>query len=285
MAGEEAAGFAVPADVRPVRTLRLGTLTYRRYQQYLGPARVLGGQLTVLRDASGRVLSVVGSHYPGIAPANEVAISGADARETADRAVGAGERRTELVIDPATGRYLFLVETRSLAERWIHWIDAETGRVVRAVDALAEDHGAKGRHWDLFSTEGRQWTFDAKNRTSLLYYVTDKDNHWTTVTSDRKSPGQPALIDAQYYANTTDDYFRTQLGFDWQSCYARMQSVAHYSRGYSNAFWNGTYVVWTGGSARTSTSRPTPWWGSGTWPTPRRTATRITTRSGRSGWG
>ncbi|MDQ3821796.1 MAG: M4 family metallopeptidase [Actinomycetota bacterium] len=273
LSGDDAALFAVPADVKSVQKLELGGVSYERYQQVFGPAgaEVLGGQISVYRDASGRATAVTGAHYPGIAPSNQVRLSRAEALERAERQQPNGaERFVTLMIDPSAGTYFFAIETRALDLRKIHWINAQDGATIRVVDALMDDHatgvkgdsksvsgittlhsasghGATGAHYDLFSTDNRQWTFDAKNRSSQLYYVTDADNHWTTVTSNRQSPGQPALTDAQYYANASDDYFQARPGFNWTSCYTRMQSVAHYNKNYNNAFWNGTYTVYGDG--------------------------------------
>ena len=276
LSGGEAAGFSVPDDTELVRTFDLASygLTYERYQQYYGEARaqVLGGQLTLYRDGSGAVTLVIGAHYPDIAPTNSVSLSRGGAQRIAERDIGsAGTRTTELLINPESGRYFYQVETQRFDSRWVHWIDAAEGKVFNKYDALAtgdgtgvkgdsksmagittlhssSGHGFSGPHYDLFSTDSRQTTYDARNKTSLLYYVTDGDNHWNLVTSDRKSPGHPALIDAQYYANVTDDYLQT-LGLDWTvDCgYAAMRSVAHYGRNYNNAFWNGTYLVYGDG--------------------------------------
>ncbi|MBI2845920.1 MAG: peptidase M4 family protein [Chloroflexi bacterium] len=272
LTGAEAASFVLPGDVQLVGTLPLADgLTHERYQQYFGAAEVLGGQITLHRDGSGTITTVIGSHYPNIVPTNAVGLSQADAQAIVAQDIGAGgERVVGLLINPTTGQYFFRVETRRFASRFIHWIDAQSGQVLNKFDALASDHGigvkgdtksmaglttfhnarghgAKGPHWDLFSTDNRQWTFDARNRQGVVYYVTDSDNHWDLVTTDRRSPGQPALIDAQYYANATDDYFQSRHGFNWQACYTRMQSVAHYSKNYNNAFWNGTYTVYGDG--------------------------------------
>lgn len=114
-------------------------------------------------------------------------------------------------------------------------------------------HGAAGSHHDLFSNDNRQKTYDHHNKDPFIYYVTDGDNHWNLVTNNRRSPGQPALVDAQYYANVTDDYLFLQHGLKWidpfpGGCgYSAMQSVAHYNRNYNNAFWNGTYTVYGDG--------------------------------------
>jgi bacillolysin len=268
--------------MRLVRHLQLAGLTYERYQQFYRKAQVFGGQVTLYKDSSGTTTTVIGAHYPDIVASNSVAISADQAQQTAERELGAGgDRIVQLLINPATGRYFYRVETRRLDSRWVHWINAATGRVINRFNALADNHGAgvkgdtkdvngpddastdddlttfhgssghgaRSAHWDLFSKDNRQITYDAKNRTSRLYYVTDSDNHWTTVTSNRRSPGHPALIDAQFYANTTDDYFQGSFGFNWTSgCgYTAMQSVAHYSRNYNTAFWNGTYTVYGDG--------------------------------------
>ncbi len=286
LSGDVAGAFVLPGDVELVQSFRLDTygLTYERYQQYFGQAQVLGGQITLYRDDSGAVTIVIGAHFPGIVPGNGVRLSGGDAGGVADRDIGPAQQRiVDLMIDPETGSYFFRVESRNFASRWFHWIDAENGRVLNKYDAIETDHGtgvkgdtkdingpnntstaddltafhsgsghgASSSHWDLFSKDNRQWTFDARNRSSILYYLTDSDNHWTNVTSNRRSPGQPAPIDAQYYANVTDDYFSSQHGFNWQSCYTRMQSVAHYKRNYNNAFWNGTYTVYGDGDGTT----------------------------------
>lgn len=271
LSGPEAASFAMPGDMRLVRDLALGNgLRYERYQQYFGDAAVLGGQITVSHDSSGTITTVIGAHYANIVPTNTISRSSADADAAAQRDVGAGESRSvELLIDPATGRYFYRVETRGLDFRWIHWVDAGNGRVLKKYDAIESDHGTgvkddtksmsglttfhngaghgvNGPHWDLFSADNRQWTFDAHNA-RVLFYATDDDNHWTTATNDGTWPDQSALVDAQFYANTTDDYYLAHYGFDWQSCYVRQQSVAHFAQNYNNAFWNGTYTVYGDG--------------------------------------
>ena len=111
-------------------------------------------------------------------------------------------------------------------------------------------HGASGAHWDLFSddTGNRQKTYDYRNRDPNIYYVTDGDNHWTRVTNNRRSPGHPALIDAQYYAKVTDDYL-LGLGLDWiADCgYPAIESVAHLSR-YSLTYERYQQVFGAGGA-------------------------------------
>ena len=70
LSGSAASSYTVPADMKLVRRLEFGGGTYERYQQVYGAAGafVLGGQISVYRDASGAVRTVIGSHYPAIAP-------------------------------------------------------------------------------------------------------------------------------------------------------------------------------------------------------------------------
>jgi bacillolysin len=267
LSGNAAASFRLPDDVELVKRLELSALglTYERYQQRFGAARadVYGGQLTVYRDASGRGRLVLGTHYPAITPTNRVNVHAAQARETVQADVGAfDERSVELMIDPTTGRYFWQVESRKLGSRWIHWIDAQGGQVLKRVDALANDHGlgVKGDtksvagltrpsdgQWELASPDERQTTLDVRNSTFFLFQIFDGDNHW--LTPGRSSPGQPAAVDAQFYAKTTDTYFLTQFGFDWWPCYPPtpfsgpgMRSAVHYGSNYNNAFFDGRYT-------------------------------------------
>jgi bacillolysin len=272
--GSAASGYTVPADMKLVRKLELGNLTYERYQQVYGSARasVLNGQVTIYRSASGAARTVVGSHYSDIRPTNSVKLSRAAAGEKARKDVGAGKRSVRLMIDPGSGRYFYRVETRRFAARWIHWIDSGNGKVLAKINAIQDDHGTgvkgdtkdmdggagladdltvlSGGTWHLFSRDLRQFTSDAGNAgTTSKPPATDADNHWTLVTPDRRSPGQPALVDAQYYANVTDDYYLARQGFDFTDCYpGGMDLVAHYRNGYDNAFWNGKVTVYGDGS-------------------------------------
>jgi bacillolysin len=272
LSGRAAANYAVPADMRLVRRLALGSRTYERYQQVYGNALVLGGQVSVYR-ASGVARTVIGAHYSSITPTNSVKLSKAKALRKAAKDVGrSGKRGARIMIDPVSGRYFYRVETRRFAKGWVHWIDAANGNVLAKIDAIENDHGigVKGDTkdmnggpgladdltvlsdgvWHLQSRDGRQHTSDARNAgTTSKQPATDADNHWTLVTPDRTSPGQPALVDAQYYANVADDYYQARQGFDFTDCYpGGMDLVAHYGKGYDNAFWNGKVTVYGDGS-------------------------------------
>lgn len=272
LSGAPARAFMLPADVLPDREVRIGPLTLQRYQQYAGVARVLGGQISVYRAASGESTLVVGAHYPGLSSPSP-GITQADALRIATMRGGAyATRRVELMIDPEADRLFYRIESRNFDARRVHWIDAFSGAVIRDYDAIADGsgtgvkgdskdmtglttfeavagHGAPGAHYDLTSSDGRQVTFDARNRQALLYYAIDDDDAWDLVTADRESPGQPALVDAQYYAALTDDYYADQHAFDWLACTGlpAMRSVVHYKKGYDNAFWSGAYMFFGDG--------------------------------------
>jgi Zn-dependent metalloprotease len=284
LAGAEAAGFQMPADMALVKTLALPaySLVLERYQQRRGAAAVLGGQLSVFKDASGAIVMVIGSHHPTILARNVARLAHGEARAVVQRDLGrAGDQRSDLLIDPATGRHFFRVETRNGHERWFHWIDAEDGTLLRKYDGRQTDHGTgvkgdtksllggdgqagtaddltifhnaaghgfPGPHWDLISKDGRQSTLDARNGTLLAYTAADDDNNWTLVTPDRASPGQPALVDAQYYARVADEYYRGRHSLDWiAGCGFSGRSIAHYDSDYVNAFWDGAEVVYGDG--------------------------------------
>ena len=284
LTGPDAAGFVMPSDMALAKTLpaRGPRLTWERYQQHFGDAVVLGGQVTLLRDAAGRPVAVIGKRSLALVPVNSVRLSEAQAREIAARDFRGGQAVADLLIDPATGRYFYRVETRRPFERWFHWVDAETGRILREYDGrergdgigvkgdvkslagldgqpgTADDltvfhnaagHGAAGPHWDLFSADTRHKTYDARNGTLQVFNATDADDHWTLVTPDRASPGQPAMVDAQYYAQVTDGYYLGRHGLDWVAdCgYPDMTEVVHYDADYVNAFWSGTEMVYGDG--------------------------------------
>ena len=273
LSGRAASGYTVPADMRLARRLRIGGRTYERYQQVFGPARalVLGGQLSIYLDASGTAQTVIGSHYSSITPQNSVRITRSAALHRSARRVGAaGKHSVSLMIDPNTGRYFYRVQTRRFATGWDLWIDAGNGNVLAKIDAVEENHGIgvkgdtkdmdgglgladdltvlSGGIWHLRSRDGRQSTSDGQNAgTTSKQPATDPDNHWTL--PGRSSPGQPALVDAQYYGNVADDYFQRRQGLDFTDCYpGGMDLVAHYGKGYDNAFWNGKVTVYGDGS-------------------------------------
>jgi bacillolysin len=277
LSGEKARTFVVTPDMQleNSETIDQHGLTRERYQQYLGDAKILGAQMTLYRDAAGTVTLVVGSHYAGLRPSNSLTLAPADARKTVEGEIGAeGRWNIDLLIDPQTRRYFYRVENRRFDSRKFYWIDAENGHVLKKYDGLTTGlgTGVKGDTKDLAglttlnastfelrSNDGRQVTYDARNRPrfpllgSLFRTLflpgtlaTDSDDQW--VAPGTASPGQPALVDAHFYARVTDRYYQdihSRNSLDGAGL--PMISTAHYSMTYINAFWNGSQMVYGNG--------------------------------------
>jgi len=265
--GAAVAAFRVPPDARLIAQERLGRgrqIAAERYRQYVGDAEVLGGQFTIYRDDAGVREAVVGAYYVDLRPANSVRLTaGAAQGVAAARRNDAGAAwNVDLMINPGTSRYFYRVESRGVDARWFYWIDADTGAVLNEYDGLTTGSGVgvrgdtkdlsgltvkSGSTYQLVSNDGRQRTYDAQNRSNLPgVLATDADDTWNT--AGRTSPGQRALVDAQFYANVTDDYYLLTHGFNWVANYPQgMVSSAHVGRRYNNAYWNGTQMAYGDG--------------------------------------
>ena len=266
--GAEANNFKLPANVHLMRTtnLKASGLVSKRYQQLVGNAEVLGGQLTVLNNAEGETVAVIGENHPGLMSTNDININEKAAQTVATKVIGnAGKWSTKLMINPTDGRYFYMVENQRSDSRWFHWVDATTGSVVNAYDGLTTGDGVgvdglmkapldttkNGTQYQLISADSRQKTYDAQNKSLLPgILAVDSDDHWNTPGST--SPGQPALVDAHFFANVTDDYFQTVHSFNWLSKYPQgMVSSVHLKRNYNNAYWNGNQVSYGDGDGTT----------------------------------
>ena len=264
--GAEAAAFHIPADVQQTRLENLNSYGVRsaRYQQFFNGAKVFGGQLSIYTDASGARLAVVGAHYPNILTTNQIRLNAGQAQAAvAKRPEATGGRFfTELMLDPSSGRFFYTVESRAFDSRWIYWVDAESGEVFNTYNGLTDGTGvgvlgdskdltglttSAGGGFQMVSADGRQTTYDAKNRNKLPGTLgTDSNDIWDT--AGRTSPGQAALVDAQFYANVTDDYYLDVHSFNWTDYYPQgMVSSAHLQRNYANAYWNGEQMAYGDG--------------------------------------
>jgi bacillolysin len=264
--GAEAAAFHIPADMQLIRLESQTSYGVQaaRYQQLYNGAKVFGGQLTIYTNANGNRLAVIGAHYPNLLTTNQVRLNAGQAQAAvAKRSEAAGGRFfTELMLDPASGRYFYNVESRAFDSRWFYWVDAESGEVINAYNGLTDGTGigvlgdtkdltglttSAGGGYQLVSADGRQTTYDAKNRNKLPgTLATDSDDTWDT--TGRTSPGHGALVDAHFYANVTDDYYLGIHSFNWLAFYPQgMVSSAHVQRNYANAYWNGEQMAYGDG--------------------------------------
>jgi Zn-dependent metalloprotease len=105
----------------------------------------------------------------------------------------------------------------------------------------------------LVTSDGRQATYDAENtksfnaRPGILF--TDANDVWDL--PGRDSPGQPAGVDAHYYAGVTDDFYLSAFGRNsLDDAGMQMVSSAHFARNYNNAFWDGSQVTYGDGDRR-----------------------------------
>ena len=272
LTGRDAAAYRVPNDVVKLWSARLpGGLTQLRFQQVVGGAQVLGGQLTFLRDANGVNKAVIGAHYPGLAATNAKNITAKRAQGIASARIGnAGRWVTTLMISPANGRLFFKVENFRFDERWIHWVDAGNGAVVNSFNAIAHDGPGTGVKGDtktidsspgttsgfvMVTTDNRQKTYDMRNSRSTNVsplpgiLVSDADDVWNT--PGTASPGHPAAVDAHYYTGIVDDFYGSTFGrnsIDGNGM--TIVSSVHYARKYNNAFWNGAQMTYGDGDQR-----------------------------------
>ncbi len=280
LTGRAAAAFRLPADLRLVRTWRdeRNGLMYERYQQHAQTfgALVEGAQLTVVRRA-GSVALVIGAHYPSVAVSNRLLLDGPRAigRALLNRTLlgnlaepvrAALTSRTELRVDPTTGRLYYRVESGAPGVHVIQNIDAETGAVLDGWDAIDRANpgmgtGVRGDRksllgegpgdpaddltkllsgtWRMQSVDGRMSTLDAKRGDyygSGLSVMSDNAKPGWANDNDWAAAYQRAAVDAQYYGRLTDGYYLDPAnvgGFDLiadcvSAGYGPIRNVVHY---------------------------------------------------------
>jgi bacillolysin len=268
LSGADAQAFAVPAGMVKLWTAdRAGGGTQTRYQQMVGSASVLGGQLTVLTEKSGKTNAVIGAYFPGLKAKNSAAVSAATARGIAAKRVGAaGKWSSALRIDPKDGRLFHQIESRRADQRWVQWVDATSGAVTKQYDAIAHGDGTGvkgdtkqidttriGGTFFLRSADKRQETYDAGNKQVLPGTImTDSDDHWNFNLPKWRSPSQAPGVDAHYYANVTDDFFAGVFGRNSiDDNGMTIISTVHFANRYCNAFWNGEQMTYGDGDGMT----------------------------------
>ncbi|MDL2335751.1 MAG: M4 family metallopeptidase [Chloroflexota bacterium] len=293
-----AANFAVPADLRKSGSRHDAkfNLDFVSYQQYAAPLGTLvdGGQVTVV-SRDGKQLLVGGAYYPGLRSTSAPALSVAAALNIAaqvrgglldlpDAIRGFATRRTDLRLDPLTGRPFYRVATAAPGNNGYQEIDAQSGELLAAwggVDQInrGQGVGVKGdtktlttspfnvvgdltsgtSPYQLQSADGNFITYNANGGNSIPgTLMTDSsfgnDNIWQAAT-------QSAGVDAQYYAALTVQFYSQALGYDWLNCPSvigwpdKVRSVVHYDLTpgglpYDNAFWDEQhyYMVYGDGS-------------------------------------
>jgi Zn-dependent metalloprotease len=277
LSGAAADAYRLPRDVVKVgRTALPDGSVSLRYQQMVGRASVLNGQITVLRAADGSRKAVFGSHYPGLRPAKAASLSPREAIDKAVRRHGArGQESVDLRIDPRNGRLFYAVDQIRPANRWITWVDAATANVRHTFNAVTEGRGVGVKNdrkrietvfrrgaWRMRSTDSngadtigdsRQLT---RNARGIFRYggkvLFDQDNVWNRRAFRYRHPDQRPGVDAHYYADVVDDYFADVYGrnsIDDEGMTIR--STVHFGKNYCNAFWNGEQMTYGDGNGTT----------------------------------
>ena len=156
--------------------------------------------------------------------------------------------------------------------RPVRWVDAATGGILKAFNALAEGEGigvkgdtktisttpAATGGYRLASLDNRQRTLDAFNTGQKgvpfrAATMTDGDDVWDL--PGNTSPGQAAGVDAHYYAGVVDDFYADTFGRNSiDDNGMRIVSVVHFGQAYCNAFWNGAYMTYGDGNGTTCKS-------------------------------
>ncbi len=154
----------------------------------------------------------------------------------------------------------------------IIFVDAHTGKTIMEYNNLQTASGtsvfggtltittspATGTTYYMEDLTRKIGTFDMRNTTASTYRFTDTDNVWNSAT-------QKAGVDAHWGAAATYDFFKNTYnrnGIDGNGGPAKyaaatssttglISSVVHYSTGYNNAFWNGSYMTYGDGDGTT----------------------------------
>ncbi|MGG2971918.1 M4 family metallopeptidase [Geobacillus stearothermophilus] len=213
------------------------------------------------------------------------AIAEQDVTETVtkERPTTENSERTRLVIYPTDGtaRLAYEVNVRFLTPvpgNWVYIIDATDGAILNKFNQIdtAKPGGGQpvagastvgvgrgvlgdqkyinttyssyyGYYYLQDNTRGSGiFTYDGRNRTVLPGSLwTDGDNQFF-------ASYDAVAVDAHYYAGVVYDYYKNVHGrLSYDGSNAAIRSTVHYGRGYNNAFWNGSQMVYGDGDGQT----------------------------------
>ncbi|MBP1655449.1 MAG: peptidase family protein [Bacteroidetes bacterium] len=259
--------------------------THIRYQQMYRGSEVWGRDVRVHVNSQGKVESFNGRYIP--TPAGLVSdITTADAASAQAIAVErcgrdcrvTGVRNVYLPDDAGRLTLCWVVSVAGgLDLRNDVFVDAGTGQVAKVYNRVAMDGPVTGSGIDLQGVtrslgvyqigtqylmidasktmynasqsqmpadgKGVIYAFDARNAEQSIYYITS-----TTASSWSSRPGVSAL----YTGGKIYDYYRTvhnRNAIDNQG--GTMNFIVNFKSNYSNAFWNGQYMVFGNGDGTT----------------------------------
>jgi bacillolysin len=259
---------------------------HTRFQQTFKGVPVSGGEAIVHYDPTGALQTITDDFRQGIQVDVTPSLNDSQAIAKAVSLHGGFDKLTaqpqsKLMVLRQDGKdYLvYRVQLRqedgsAATSMPVYFIDAKTGEKVFSYDNL-QTAGATGTLKTLYygSPTGTTYlsgstyyledvtrkvgTFDMRNGTSSVYRFSDADNIWGTNTT---SSSQSAAADAHFGAQKTYDYYLNVLGrrgidgnggpayyTSIDGVTGLISSVVHYSTGYNNAFWNGSYMTYGDG--------------------------------------
>ncbi|MFY0522136.1 M4 family metallopeptidase [Archangium gephyra] len=209
--------------------------THIRYGQTKNGLPVVGGELIIHKDASGKIYSANGSARDGELVPAVARISSEAARAAA--------------LDSTMGRHIAsegdarLVYIRSEKDNRLklayHVVVTGEGADMPIRDNVyvnALSGAIEATHSDIHSAKNRA-VYSGNNTTSLPGTL-------------KRSEGQAATgdshVDMNYdHLGTTYDCFSLNFGRDsFNGAGAQLRSTVHHSTNYTNAFWNGTQMVY-----------------------------------------
>lgn len=202
---------------------------------------------------------------------------------TKERPAAEEGKPTRLVIYPdgETPRLAYEVNVRFLTPvpgNWIYMIDAADGKVLNKWNQMDEAKPGGGQPVAGASTVGVGrgvlgdqkyinttyssyygyyylqdntrgsgiFTYDGRNRTTL------PGSLWADGDNQLFASYDAAAVDAHYYAGVVYDYYKNVHGrLSYDGSNAAIRSTVHYGRGYNNAFWNGSQMVYGDGDGQT----------------------------------
>ncbi|HZI07566.1 MAG TPA: M4 family metallopeptidase, partial [Archangium sp.] len=206
---------------------------FMRFQQVRNGLEVVGGEMLLHADRDGNVYAANGSLRDVQGAASHARV----AAEAAERAAvdGSGARTAQgsarlVYFKPEGDRLRLAYEVRVTGER------ADGMPVDELVYVSAEDGRMLASHSRIHTAQNRA-VYTANNGTSLP--GTLRRSEGGAVTGD-------AHVDDNYgHLGTTYQCYFQNFGRDsYDNAGAQLKSTVHYSTSYTNAFWNGTQMVY-----------------------------------------
>ncbi|MFC0298195.1 M4 family metallopeptidase [Geobacillus jurassicus] len=166
---------------------------------------------------------------------------------------------------PVPGNWMYIIDAGSGAvlNKWNQMDAAKpgTGPTVAGTSTVGVGRGVLGDQKYINTTYSSYYgyyylqdntrgsgifTYDGRNRTTL------PGSLWADIDNQFFASYDAAAVDAHYYAGVVYDYYKNvhgRLSYDGNN--AAIRSTVHYGRGYNNAFWNGSQMVYGDGDGQT----------------------------------